>query len=227
MIPIVSQNVSFLLALPLQLFPPCFNILVFCSYLEFSNWISTHMKDIWTLRPGFYTEFQAGSIWQSDLAWGAILEKPVYLVFISNNKMSNVWKQIQEWFRPQMLPEVYLSMGEPQNSTFYEYSYYKIDIKTNVPSNACMRRPVQAWVSTASPEGACSLWCAHINSGDATVTSANPRSWRVCFTLLKWPLIGLGIDRAWNIHPRNNTNIWIFVSKYGYIVPSPINSKPR
>ena len=29
-------------------------------HLEFSNWISTHMRDIWTVKPGFYTEFQAG-----------------------------------------------------------------------------------------------------------------------------------------------------------------------
>ena len=25
-------------------------------YLEFSNWFLTHMRDIWTLRPGFYIE---------------------------------------------------------------------------------------------------------------------------------------------------------------------------
>ena len=31
-------------------------------YLEFSNWNLTHMRDIWTLRTGFYTEFRAGSI---------------------------------------------------------------------------------------------------------------------------------------------------------------------
>ena len=31
-------------------------------YLKFANWNLTHMKDIWTLRPGFYTEFGAGSI---------------------------------------------------------------------------------------------------------------------------------------------------------------------
>ena len=31
-------------------------------YLEFSNWILTHMRDIGSLIPGFYTEFQAGSI---------------------------------------------------------------------------------------------------------------------------------------------------------------------
>ena len=31
-------------------------------YLEFSNWILTHMRAFGILRPGFYTEFQAGSI---------------------------------------------------------------------------------------------------------------------------------------------------------------------
>ena len=31
-------------------------------YLEFPNWILTHMRDIRILRPGFYTEFRAGSI---------------------------------------------------------------------------------------------------------------------------------------------------------------------
>ena len=31
-------------------------------YLEFSNWILTHMRDIWTLRPGFCTEFRAESL---------------------------------------------------------------------------------------------------------------------------------------------------------------------
>ena len=31
-------------------------------YLEFSNWILTHMRDIRILIPGFYTEFRAGSI---------------------------------------------------------------------------------------------------------------------------------------------------------------------
>ena len=31
-------------------------------YLEFSNLIFTHMKDTWTLTPGFYTEFRAGSM---------------------------------------------------------------------------------------------------------------------------------------------------------------------
>ena len=44
-------------------------------YLEFSNWSLTHMRDIRILRPGFYTEFRAESISQSDLAWAAILEK--------------------------------------------------------------------------------------------------------------------------------------------------------
>ena len=44
-------------------------------YLEFSNWILTHMRDIWILRLGFCTEFRATSIQQSGLAWGAILEK--------------------------------------------------------------------------------------------------------------------------------------------------------
>ena len=44
-------------------------------YLEFSNWILTHMRALGILIPGFYTEFRAGSIQQSDLAWGAILEK--------------------------------------------------------------------------------------------------------------------------------------------------------
>ena len=31
-------------------------------YLEFSNWISTHIRDIRILRPVIYTEFRAGSI---------------------------------------------------------------------------------------------------------------------------------------------------------------------
>ena len=31
-------------------------------YLEFPNWILTHMRDIRILIPGFYTEFRAGSI---------------------------------------------------------------------------------------------------------------------------------------------------------------------
>ena len=31
-------------------------------FWEFSNWILTHMRDIWILRPGFYTEIRAGSI---------------------------------------------------------------------------------------------------------------------------------------------------------------------
>ena len=44
-------------------------------YLEFSNWILTHMRDMWTLTPGFDTEFRAQSIWQSGLAWGANVEK--------------------------------------------------------------------------------------------------------------------------------------------------------
>ena len=43
-------------------------------FWEFSSWILTHMRDVGTLRPGFYTEFRAGSIYQSGLAWGAILE---------------------------------------------------------------------------------------------------------------------------------------------------------
>ena len=30
-------------------------------YLEFPNWNLTHMRDIRTLIPGFYTEFRAGS----------------------------------------------------------------------------------------------------------------------------------------------------------------------
>ena len=28
-------------------------------FSEFSNWILTHMGDVWALRPGFYTEFRA------------------------------------------------------------------------------------------------------------------------------------------------------------------------
>ena len=31
-------------------------------YLEFSNWILTHMRDIGSLIPGFYTEIRAGLI---------------------------------------------------------------------------------------------------------------------------------------------------------------------
>ena len=31
-------------------------------FLEFSNWILTHMSALGILRPGFYTEFRAGSI---------------------------------------------------------------------------------------------------------------------------------------------------------------------
>ena len=45
--------------------------------LQFSKWMLIHMRDIWTFTPGLYTEFRAGSIYQSDLAWGAILEKIV------------------------------------------------------------------------------------------------------------------------------------------------------
>ena len=30
-------------------------------FLEFSIWILTHVRDIRILRPGFYTEFRAGS----------------------------------------------------------------------------------------------------------------------------------------------------------------------
>ena len=44
-------------------------------FLEFSNWMLAHMRALGILRPGFCTEFRAGSIWQSDLAWGAILER--------------------------------------------------------------------------------------------------------------------------------------------------------
>ena len=61
-------------------------------YLEFSNWISTHMRDIWTLKPGFYTEFRAGSIWQSGLARGAILEKMLVWA-LSQNQMFICWTQ--------------------------------------------------------------------------------------------------------------------------------------
>ena len=45
------------------------------THLEFPNWILTHMRALGNLRPGFYTEFRAGSIYQSVLAWGAILEE--------------------------------------------------------------------------------------------------------------------------------------------------------
>ena len=31
-------------------------------YLEFSNWMLTHMRVLGILRPGFYTEFRAGLI---------------------------------------------------------------------------------------------------------------------------------------------------------------------
>ena len=31
-------------------------------YSEFPNWILTHMRDIWILRPSLYTEFRADSI---------------------------------------------------------------------------------------------------------------------------------------------------------------------
>ena len=44
-------------------------------FLEFSNWMLTHMKDIRILIPGFYTAFRAGTSQQRGLAWGAILEK--------------------------------------------------------------------------------------------------------------------------------------------------------
>ena len=50
-------------------------------YLQFSNWILTHMRALRILTPGFYTEFRVGSISQSDLAWGAILEKCGFRIY--------------------------------------------------------------------------------------------------------------------------------------------------
>ena len=38
------------------------NILASELYLEFSNWVWTHMRGLGILRPGFYTEFRAESI---------------------------------------------------------------------------------------------------------------------------------------------------------------------
>ena len=38
------------------------NYIQYYFNLEFSNWILTHMKALRILIPGFYTEFQAGSI---------------------------------------------------------------------------------------------------------------------------------------------------------------------
>ena len=67
-------------------FPP--DVLARELYLEFPNWNLTHMRDIWTLRPGFYTEFRAGSIQQSDLAWGAILEKMLIQSLLPTYKIS-------------------------------------------------------------------------------------------------------------------------------------------
>ena len=63
-------------------------------YLEFSNWNFTHMRALGILMPGFSTEFQAGSIYHSDLAWGAILEKQKSLISIPPNK-SWLWGQIE------------------------------------------------------------------------------------------------------------------------------------
>ena len=37
---------------------------------------------------------------------------------------------------------------------------------------------------------------------------------------IELPLMGLGINGAWNIHPTKP-------STYAYIIPSPVNSKPR
>ena len=56
-------------------------------YLEFSNWNLTYMKDIWTLRPGFYSEFRYKSREHSGLAWGAILRKVFVFDLISNITM--------------------------------------------------------------------------------------------------------------------------------------------
>ena len=40
-------------------------------YLEFSNWILTHMRDIWTLRPGFYSRMVSPGepFWENCLRW--------------------------------------------------------------------------------------------------------------------------------------------------------------
>ena len=41
-------------------------------YLEFSYGFGVLVRDIWTWRPGFYTEFRYESLEHSGLAWGAI-----------------------------------------------------------------------------------------------------------------------------------------------------------
>ena len=42
--------------------------------------LGVQLRDIWTLRPGFYTEFRYKSREHSGLAWGAILRKVFVLI---------------------------------------------------------------------------------------------------------------------------------------------------
>ena len=63
------------------------------------------MREIWILRPGFYTEFRAGSLWQSGLAWGAILETYVFWVLFPKTGC-HVFGKNKKMVWAQMFPEV-------------------------------------------------------------------------------------------------------------------------
>ena len=76
-------------------------------YLEFSYSFGVLVRDIWTSRPGFYTEFRYESREHSGLAWGTILRKVLVLTLIQSLPCSFVQKPIPIW----VLSHMFLSEG--------------------------------------------------------------------------------------------------------------------
>ena len=67
---------------------------------ECSHWNLTHIRGVWTLRPGFYNGFRAESIEQSGLAWGAILEKYLFGNYLRRYNVQIFRKKCKECFGP-------------------------------------------------------------------------------------------------------------------------------
>ena len=62
---------------------------------SFSYTFGLQMRHIWTLRPGFYTEFRYKSREHSGLAWGAIFGKMILEQLIMDLEV-HIWTFFQE-----------------------------------------------------------------------------------------------------------------------------------
>ena len=98
-------------------------------YLEFSNWNLTYMKDIWTLRPGFYSEFRYESREHSGLAWGAILRKVLVLTLFPRLPCSFFQEHVP---RMDFFPKRCSRKGTLQNyqvhrsSQWFVFQYFQV-----------------------------------------------------------------------------------------------------